>query len=277
MKTEEFVKKYGAAYISSRNNPKCVAYSKLTDAKYRTEYFLAEGEKLSAEALRYADVKEILISTAANEQKAEEFALTANKSGVAVTVLEEQTFGKIATEKSPQGIIAVVNLMHNLHQDDSTDFSEWQKGKRLLMLDELRDPGNLGTIIRTAEALGITGIILCGCADIYNPKTVRASMGSIFRMSIYSTKNGSARVEELKSFSRRVLASALDDKAYTLGSFEPNSTDCVVIGNEGHGISREILSKTTGTFMIPMSGNTESLNAASAAAVILWEYYRTFR
>lgn len=277
MKTEEFVRKHGAAYVTSRNNPKCVAYSKLTDIKYRTEYFLAEGEKLSAEALRFADVKEILISTSANEDKAEYFASAANDSGVSVTVLEENAFDKIATEKSPQGIIAVVKLMRKLHLDDSADFIEWQNGKRLLMLDELRDPGNLGTIIRTAEALGITGVVLSGCADIYNPKTVRASMGSIFRMSMYSTKDGSARVGELQSVSRRVLASALDDRAYTLSTFELNLTDCVVIGNEGHGISRKILDKTTDTFMIPMSGSTESLNAASAAAVILWEYYRTFR
>ena len=274
-----FEKRYGAEYIQSRSNPKVVSFSKLTDKKYRDEnkIFMAEGVKLTEEALRFADVESVVVSVSAAEKnpKAEDIASLAKENGVHIILLPDSAFEKISTEKAPQGVIAVVKYLTDKHV--SGDFSVWQKDKRLLMLDEIRDPGNLGTIMRSAEALGVQGVVLSGCADIYGNKTVRSAMGTLFRLPLYITSAGGECVDIMKENGRRVLAAALGEHTLTLGEYEPEYSDCPIIGNEGHGISREILDKCTACVRIPMAGSTESLNASAAASCIMWEYFRTFR
>lgn len=277
MKKEEFIITYGAEYISSRSNPKCTALSKLSDKKYRDAdgLYLAEGVKLTLEALRYAECDCVVISASAvekNERAVECASLAVDKSARLI-VCEDSVFEKISTEKAPQGVIGVVKYQTALHT--SEDFAVWQNGKRVIMLSEIRDPGNLGTMLRTAEALGITGVILSDCSDIYNQKTVRAAMGSLFRMPIFVSDNACDTVKEMRSLGRRTIAAALDENSLTLGKYEVRSTDCILIGNEGHGLSKEVIEASDCTVMIPMSGMTESLNAASAASCIMWEYYRS--
>ena len=277
MINKELIEKYGAEYISSRSNPKIVSYGKLSDKKYRdgSGLFLAEGVKLALEALTYADVECILISERATvkDDRIFEIADTAIQKNVKLILVSDTAFEKTSTEKSPQGIIAVVRYLEDRHTTDN--FNSWQEEKRLIMLDGIRDPGNLGTILRSAEALGMNGVVLHDCADLYNSKTVRAAMGTLFRLPTFRTVDGVECVKAMRSLGRRVLGAALSNNVLTLGEYDTFETDCPVIGNEGHGISSEILNECTACVKIPMAGDTESLNASQAAACILWEYRRT--
>lgn len=262
--------------IQSRSNPKVMLYASLSEKKHREEtgLFLAEGIKLSEEALEFAETETLLINE--NTEKREEIShliVKANNKNIPILLLSESAFTKISTEKSPQGVIAVVNVMKNIHKSDS--FDEWQSGKRILMLDEIRDPGNLGTILRSSEALGISGVILSGTVDLYSPKTVRAAMGTLFRMSVYITDNSVECIKILQKNGRRVFATALGEHTLSLGSYETDPMDVIVIGNEGHGVTEPVLENVTGCVRIPMAGKTESLNASSAAACVLWEYFRS--
>ncbi len=278
MKIYEFINRYNAEYIRSRSNQSCVTLSKLGDKKYRDAegMYLAEGVKLTLEALRYTDCECVVISSSAvlKNQKAEECASAANEKNVRLIVCEDQVFEKISTEKAPQGVICAVKYQRSLHV--SENFGVWQSNKRLLMLSEVRDPGNLGTIMRTAEALGIDGVILADCADIYNSKVVRAAMGTLFRLPVFVCDSAVSCIKEMQACGRRTIAAALSENSLTLGKYELERSDCVIIGNEGHGLSDEMISAAENTVMIPMAGNTESLNASSAASCIMWEYYRAF-
>jgi len=277
-----FLREFGAELISSRTNPKTVQYAKLSDKKYRDEYglFLAEGSKLTFEALQHTDVECVVIAQSCAEQGrtrkpgviACELAGAALEKQVPVYVFADSAFEKISTEQAPQGFIAVVKKPEEIHR--KTDFDTWQQGKRLLMLDEIRDPGNLGTILRSAEAMGIDGVILASCADLYSEKTVRAAMGTVFRMPVFITQNGADCVRSMKKLGRRVISAGLGEHTLTLGRYEVMKNDCPVIGNEGHGVSAEVLAESTACVRIPMAGQTESLNAAAAAVCILWEYFR---
>ncbi len=275
MKLDEWMKRTGAEQITSRSNPTVMLYAGLSEKKKRDEagLFLAEGVKLAAEALRYAPTEKLLVAESALErQPLGELTETAAQKNVPILLLSEGAFEKISTEKAPQGVIAVVRMMPELHR--TGDFLRWQEGRRILMLDEIRDPGNLGTILRSAEALGVEGVILAGSVDLYSPKTVRAAMGTLFRLPVYLTKDGAECVRILRENGRRVLSAALGEHTLTLGQYETDSTDVVVIGNEGHGITTAVLEASTACVRIPMAGETESLNASSAAACVLWEYFR---
>ena len=286
MKLDEFLPYYNAEYISSRSNAKVVTLGKLSDKKYRDKegIFLADGVKLAGEAVNYAQpeyliLAESVLETAAAQKTAELY----KAAGIPIYVFSDPAFDKISAEQSPDGIIAALAYMTGLHayakRGDISKFDDWQKDRRLLMLDSIRDPGNLGTILRSAEAMGITGVILSGCADIYNRKTIRAAMGTLFRMPLYivNPEDSIPLIRQMQNAGRRVLAAALGEHTLTLGDYDVRMDDCPVIGNEGHGLSRDVIDACTACVRIPMAGNTESLNAASAAVCILWESYRIFR
>lgn len=278
MELKYFLNSYGAGYISSRANPHVTECAKLSSEKARScsGVFLAEGVKLAREALRYADVEELLLGESFVERLTDdnEFLMLAPKTGTKITVLSDGAFEKVSTERAPQGVIAVVKRLSQIHL--SSGLADWQSGKRIIMLDEIRDPGNLGTIIRSAEALGINGVVLSGCADIYNPKTVRGAMGALFRMPVFIA-NGSDAAREIKKCGRRLIGAALGSTTSTLGEYNVIADDCVVIGNEGHGISDAVLSECDFCVKIPMAGECESLNASAAAVCIMWEYLRQLR
>ena len=140
------------------------------------------------------------------------------------------------------------------------------------MVESVRDPGNLGTILRCADAFGIDHVILSSdCADVFSPKTLRGAMGAVFRKSITVCSDLCATVTALKEDGRRVLATALHRDSLKLGDFELNPTDVFVIGNEGHGISDGLITACGETVFIPMCGGAESLNAGVAASICMWE------
>ena len=273
-----------ATYISSRTNPLVTSLAKLDDSKFRRSegLFLAEGIKLSEEAAGMPEIRYILIRS--DDGLADERIVRIaeqHPASAKVCVLSAAAFDKITTEKSPQGIITVLAVPERIHHFVSGELSrtdlEHMRGKRILALDSVRDPGNLGTMIRTAAAFGYDTLCLIGCADIYNPKTVRAAMGALFRTNIYVCDSVADAFVPLKSDGHRVIAAALGEHALTLGVDPLREDDCVVIGNEGHGVSEETLTLADAVMRIPMGETTESLNAATAASVIMWEYFRTFR
>lgn len=281
MKIDYFTDKYGADYISSRSNGTIVSLSKLSDKKYRdkSRLFLSEGIKLAEEALLHSEVVHlILCETAIIEDKKEILALaeSAHRKGIRIIAASEPAFEKICSEKSPQGVIAVSKYMDCHVLADTADFFSWQKDRRLILLDNIQDPGNFGTIIRSAAAMGFYGVVAINCADIYSTKALRASMGAIFRCDIYHSVSPIGEIQLLRENGRRVLAATLGEHSYTLGEVELMESDCIVIGNEGHGIDEKILSACDAALKIPMTDGSESLNAAAAAAIILWEYHRKF-
>ena len=164
---------------------------------------------------------------------------------------------------------AIINKEENITPDFCSDNDE-----NILLLESVRDPSNVGAIIRSASAFGADRIIMSAdCADIYNSKTVRASMGVLFDMKIDRVDSLADAVRQLQKRGRRVFAAALDEHAQKLGQTQILRGDCILIGNEGHGLSSDMISACDSSLYIPMRGDVESLNAAVAASVLLWEFF----
>ena len=139
-----------------------------------------------------------------------------------------------------------------------------------MLLSELQDPGNIGTILRTCEAMNVRGVLLCSCADVYSPKVLRSTMGCLFRLpflTLSSTEEGLAKLHE---HGIKTYAAALSNKAKLLPEVSFASKSCIVIGNDGNGLSEKTVANCNETVMIPMPGRAESLNAASAAAILIY-------
>jgi len=255
-------KEMETVYISSRTNPtvKLLASLEKKKAREETGLYMAEGRKLCREALGNKKVKYAVV----REDKAEGALMElCRESGGEILVLSESAYEKISSDQAPDGVAFVLETEDN-EEEINTD-------ERVVMLDSVRDPGNVGSIIRSAAALGYDRVVLCNCADIYNPKTVKSTMGAVFKMRFTVCSSCLGAVEQMKKNGRRVIAAALRDDALTLGESPLLKSDCLVIGNEGHGVSEELLSLCTNVIKIPMSGKTESLNASVAAAIIMWE------
>lgn len=139
----------------------------------------------------------------------------------------------------------------------------------------MQDPGNIGTIIRAADAVGIDRVYLCSCCDIYNPKTVRSAMGSMFRVKLTDNDNYADVISSLKDAGVTTYASVIDSSAQSLRDTVFDRRSAVVIGNEGNGLSEEDADACDKKITIKMKGNINSLNAASAASIMLWEMTRT--
>ncbi len=259
--------------ITSRQNPLIIRLSKLSDRKHRkTEgLFLAEGVKLSCEAAAAGVVEYLLVT---EEHLGSPVAETMSQNGGEVVAVSREVLDKVSTESAPQGMIAVCRMMTGLHGTAET--ATIPQNEPVLILDRIRDPGNLGTVMRSAEAFGGVRLLISGCADIYNPKTVRGSMGAVFRVSTTDFATTADAVEYARACGYRILGAALDSTAVKLGEYDLSPADAVVIGTEGQGISENVLAMCDGKLYIPMSGG-ESLNCSVAASVIMWEMHRCGR
>ncbi len=251
-------------YISSRQNPTLQRIAKLRDKKGRDAegLYIAEGKKLCSEAVDCCSVRYALLSERVKDS--ENMVNLCEKCGGEVIVLSESAFSKISADNAPDGIAFVCEICEN-----NSPISDEE---RIFALEEVRDPGNVGTVIRTAAAFGCDRLILAGCADIYNPKVVRASMGAVFKMKFTVCTSLCEIIPTLKESGRRVIASALRPGAMVAGDAGLRHSDCLVLGNEGHGVSASTLDVCDDVIYIPMTDKTESLNAAAAAAVLLWEH-----
>ncbi|MCR4755757.1 MAG: RNA methyltransferase [Lachnospiraceae bacterium] len=190
-------------------------------------------------------------------------------------IITTEQMARISDTQTPQGILCILSTPSYTMKDIlRRGVRSNGDGRRLIMvLEDIQDPGNLGTIFRTAEGAGASGIILSeGCVDIYNPKTVRATMGSIYRMPYIYTDDLSARIAELKADGIKVYAAHLKGKKY---HNEISYADTAfLIGNEGNGLKEETADLADEYVRIPMEGELESLNASVAASVLMYEHYR---
>ena len=252
-------------YISSRTNPTVTMLCSLKTKKGREKesLYLCEGKKLCREALGRCKIRYAIIKVSRDNG---ELRNIATASGGDIILLSDGAFDKISTDDTPDGIAFAVEIT----ECDRIILPN----ERVFALDCVRDPGNVGTIVRSAASFGIDRLILCDCADLFNPKTVRASMGAVFKIKFTVCGKLSEVSSVLKSQNRRIISTALTGNSVTLGQFSMKATDCLVVGNEGHGVSGETLKLSDETLIIPMTDKTESLNAAIASSVVMWEIYK---
>ncbi|MBR5314305.1 MAG: RNA methyltransferase [Clostridia bacterium] len=257
--------------ITSRANPLIVETAKLKDKKYREEKkaFLFEGIKLTREAL---SSKVDIINIFLTEKAANKYPDLAEKNNC--FIISESVCMKLSENSAPDGVICTAKYLDKLHKTyNKENFT--CPSDACLILSSIRDPGNLGTIARTSAAFGKKTLIISDdCADIYNQKTIRASMGAIFRTTIYRTNDLCETINSIKTQGRSVYATALDRNAVELQTISNTKESCFVLGNEGHGLDQYVIDSCSGTVIIPMEKDAESLNVSSAASVILWEAYR---
>ena len=248
--------------ITSRANPLIARVRKLNARRAfrRMENaFAAEGPKLLAEALRWGAELEAVIAAPGT-------ALPELPDRVRRVEVPDSLLASMADTEAPQGIVFIC-------KGKALAMPEQLLEGRWLVLDGVQDPGNVGTIWRTADAFGADGLILCnGCADPWNPKTVRATMGAVFRLPVYECALGTA-AERLAQAGIPLYAAALREDTVDVRSISLERA-AVVIGSEGRGASQEALDRCQRTVKIPMRDRCESLNAAAAASVVLWEMAR---
>ena len=268
--------------ITSRQNATVLWASSLKEKKYREKHgaFLIEGIKLVKEAFAsHLPVTHVFVSAEKRDAVFKELSLQETLDGLSVppeiVLLSEACFDKICNENAPQGVIAAIKYLDFFKRIDKINGVEISPNA--LFLSSVRDPGNLGAIVRSAVAFGIDTVILSAdSADIYNPKTIRSAMGGLFKIKVTSVKNFESFVTAARECGRRIFAAELSASAVELNSVSFTESDVFVIGNEGHGIPSEISEKCTRSIYIPISEDTESLNAAVAASILIWEQSKTF-
>lgn len=244
--------------ITSAKNPLISHIRKLqNDRTYRVaqQQFVADGRKLLDEALRWGPELCAVVC-------AEDFACPELPPQVRRAVVPESLMQSLSSMRTPQGVVFTARLPRPqpLHLVGGT-----------LLLDRIQDPGNLGTILRTADAFSVPVVLAEGCADPYSEKTVRASMGAVFRTPPQSAKNR-ALLALCRARGLRITATALSDTAQDIRSLCLRD-DVVVIGSEGQGVCAEFLNAAERHMIIPMNPRCESLNAATAAAIVLWQMH----
>ena len=248
--------------ITSRTNPLCTHLRKLAaSVSYRRKSgeFLCDSPKLLEEALLWRGDLHTVVCT-------EMAPLPPIPAGVRLVQVPGDVMKSISPAETPQGVLSVCG-MPDRTLPDRLD------GTRYVVLDGVQDPGNVGTILRTADAFHADGVLLVNaCADLYNPKTVRATMGAVFRCPVWSC--GVEELRELLAASDLPLYGAAL-RADTVDARTVDYSRCAIaIGSEGKGLSRDLLAACGQTVLIPMSGHCDSLNAAIAASVLLWEAAR---
>ncbi len=268
-------------YITSRQNSTVAFASSLKEKKYREKHksFLAEGFKLFEEAVSSRlPITHVLIAESKKEiylAPAQAMLKQENMENIGIFLLSDACFEKISTEKAPQGIIAVIKHLDFFERCIKIYMKDIFSDTSTLCLCSVRDPSNLGAIIRSAVAFGTDTLILSAdCAELYNPKTLRAAMGGLFKLRAFIVDDLAASISVLRECGRRVFAAELTENAVSLAEASPKRADVFVIGNEGHGIPKEVSASCNASVYIPIAKEAESLNAAVAASVLLYEQAR---
>ena len=258
-------------HITSRKNPKIIRACSLEDKKYRDKegMFAVEGEKLIGEALlENIEITEVFFTEKA-EKNCKELIETAYSRGAKLYLVSEEVYTKLTYEKASQGIFATACKKQIQTFSEESDFSQGY-----IVLESVRDPSNVGAILRSCAALGSRNILLTDdCADIYSYKTLRAAMGAVFKANIVITADIKESIKILLRHGR-VYAAALTENAASIADTDFEISDSIIIGNEGHGVSGNVLENCRNTVIIPMQCGSESLNASVAAAILIWERAR---
>ena len=249
--------------IVSKDNPLIKLYQKLASSKKeRLLYgsFVLEGLRIVADAIaEEAIITQILITETAYWKYGEELPY----NSIRTVIISDGLGKKISQTETTQGVFAICRIPENA--------PKLSKNGRYAVIHNLQDPGNVGTIIRTADALGIDGVLLCGSCDVFSPKVIRSTMGSVFRVKLLIENDVDRLFEMLTNSGITSFASVLDDKAIRVGRFKFQGGCAVFIGNEGNGLPHEISERCDRKITVPMNGSTESLNAAIAAGILMWE------
>ena len=256
--------------INSKENKLIKHIKALNQKKYRDEYkeYIVEGIKMSLEATKYAKILNILVNKELLGDKLSQIEreIKKNKLEDKLEYVSENIFKSICDTKTPQGILIVAK-----QSDVETKISD----DTLFVLDDIQDPGNLGTIIRTLESAGYKDLIVSrNTADAYNTKVIRSTMGAIFRLNIYRLDEElKDYLQKIKKEGYKIAVSTLDNSNYIYDVSFKNKM-AIVIGNESQGVKKEIQEIADIRLKIPMIGKTESLNASVATSIIAYEKVR---
>ncbi len=255
--------------ISSKDNEFIKHIKKLKDKKYRdiNKEFIIEGIRLIKEAIEEkAEIKQIVICDNCLNSDVIPKELMYEIAKYECIYVTEKIFSTISDVSTPQGILAIIGRNTTEAQIDySQDI--------IVALDDIQDPGNLGTILRTVDSIGLNQILVSkGTADSYNPKVVRSTMGAIFRVKIIECEDLEKTLKEVKEHKYELLITSLQTKN-SIYDVDYNKK-IIVIGNEGNGVSKSIQDISDIKIKIPMFGKTESLNASVATGIVLYEYVR---
>lgn len=265
--------------ITSTSNQKVKRLASLRKKRKERDaeqIFLTEGIRMFRE-VPSDRLAELYVTADFYEKNRRLVEETAGKAGICPEVFSDQVFAYISDTKTPQGVLCVVRRRQEQKPEELLGGGRDGRPPLLMILDRLQDPGNLGTILRTGEGAGVTGILLSrDCVDLYNPKTIRSTMGSIYRMPCAYVDHMEELFAELRERKICTYAAHLegqadyDEEDYTKGS-------AFLIGNEGNGLSREVADLADVYIRIPMEGEVESYNAAIAATVLMFEAGRQRR
>ncbi len=253
--------------IKSKENLSIKEFSFLiNNSKKRLEnkQFIAEGARFCMEAAQSGCViSEVLVTLSFKENRNDVFEVV-SKSCSNIKFISDEIAKKISDTVNPQGIFCKCQM-------PIFDFSKIKAGK-FIALENLRDPGNMGTVIRTAQAFNIDGILIFGdCVDVYSPKVLRSTMGTIFKMPIYNLKSNYEYIETLKNSGFTIYGAVLDNKATSLTKTKFENDSVCFIGNEANGLSDTVKKICDKYVYIDMPGDAESLNAAVASSILMWE------
>jgi TrmH family RNA methyltransferase len=255
-----------ASVIASRDNARVVAARRLHERKHRDRErrFLIEGPHALDEALSAnARVTELFVLWDDETTAVRSVVEHAARSGLAPVRISRGVLGWLATTETPQGVVAVCSYPENVSPSSLAPGS-------VPVLVEVQDPGNVGTVLRSAEASGATGAVLStGTADLYSPKVVRSSAGSLFHLPVVRDLAPADAVAALRSCGWRILAASADG-AVSIHHEDLAGRVAVLFGNEARGLTPEVVALADGTIRIPIEGRTESLNLAAAASVVLF-------
>lgn len=265
--------------ITNKEIKELAAWNRKSKARKEDGVFLIEGTKMFLEApmerIRKTFVSESFFKTESQKQANGEKSPCLEKLNICgYEVVMDSVFLKITDTMTPQGILCVMNQFAYTLEDLLISGNP-----TLMVLEDLQDPGNLGTIMRTGEGAGVDGVIMSkGCVDIYNPKTIRSTMGSLYRVPFVYTDDLSGTIRSLQKDGICFYAAHLKGaRFYDEADYTASKGVGFLIGNEGNGLKDETANLADSHIKIPMEGKVESLNAAIAASVLMYEAYRQKR
>lgn len=255
--------------ITSKDNEVIKNIRKLKDKKYRDIHkkYIVEGTKLIEEALEEgANIDTVVVCEECVKDGTLDQKMLYEIAKHNCIYVSEKIFGLVTDVTNPQGILAVIDKKYT---EENIDYNQ----DIIVILDGIQDPGNLGTILRTVDSVGLNQIIVSSkTADAYNPKVVRSTMGAIFRVKIIEAPNLIQTIKNLKKHKFKIISTSLQTNT-SIYDIDYNKK-VIIIGNEANGVSSELLEASDIKAKIPMIGKTESLNASVATSVILYEYVR---
>nr|WP_317413197.1 RNA methyltransferase [uncultured Solibaculum sp.] len=262
-----------ALQLDSRENPKVKHFAKLlSSGKYRQEQslFAIEGARLCMDALQSGISIEELFYTEEAAKKYETIISDLKQKALKSYQISDGISKKMGDTIRPQGVFCICRML-----DKPDDLVTIGTDSRILALENIQDPANLGAMLRTAEAVGIGGAICsAGCCDVYHPKVLRASMGAVFRLPIWREEKLPERLGKLTQMGILTMAAVPNASAKPVTSLHFDTGAVAVIGNEGNGLTKETMEACKVQVTIPMKGRGESLNASMAACILMWEMLR---